>query len=88
MSRRRALVVAVGAGCAAVVAAVAANHAVAIQVAGAVAGGVLTTGGIALIAGSWAHRRASEVRNFLVGFGFFLASIGGFVMAAGAGLYH
>jgi hypothetical protein len=75
-------------GCAAIVAAVAANHAVTIQVAGAVAGATLTTGGVALMAASWPHRRKSEVRNLLVGFGFFLACIGGFTMAAGAGLYH
>jgi hypothetical protein len=85
---RIALVVGVGAACAAGVAAVAANHAVAIQVLGAIAGAILTTGGIALIAVSWPHRRASDTRSLLVAFGFFLACIGGFTMAAGAGLYH
>lgn len=88
MSGRQALVVAVGAGCAAVVAFVVANHALAIQVAGAIAGAALTTGGVGLMAGSWSDRHASEVRSLLVGFGFFLACIGGFAMLAGVGLYH
>lgn len=88
MSCGRVLVVGVGAGCAAVVASVAANHAVAIQVVGAIVGAALTTGGVALVTASWSRRRASEIRNLLVGFGFFLACIGGFTMAAGIGLYH
>lgn len=85
---RRAFVVAVGAGCGAVVAAVGANHAVVVQIVGALAGALLTTSGVALIASSWSRRRVSETRNFLVGLGFFLACIGGFAMAAGIGLDH
>ncbi len=88
MRRSRSLPVAVGAVCALVVAAVAANHALAIQVVGAGAGAVMTTGGVALASSSWPHRRVSEVRNLLVAFGFFLACLGASVMAAGVGLYH
>lgn len=88
MNLGRLAVVASGVGGAAVVAAVVANHAVTIQIAGATAGAVMTTGGVALVSSSWSHRRVSEIRNLLVGFGFFLACIGAFAMVAGVGLYH
>lgn len=88
VSWRAALVVAVGAACAVAVAAVEANHAVSIQVVGAVAGAVLTTAGVALAAFSWRRQSASELRSVLFAFGFVLTCIGGFAILAGAGLYH
>lgn len=88
MSRSKLPVVGVGASCALVIVAVVANHALAIQVVAAAAGAVMITGGVALASSSWPHRRMSELRNLLVGLGFFLSCIGVFVMLAGVGLYH
>lgn len=88
MNLGRVSVVAVAVGCALVSAAVAANHALTIQVVGAAAGAAMTTGGVALAVSFWSHRRTSELRHLLTGVGFFLACVGVFTLLAGAGLYH
>jgi hypothetical protein len=85
---RWGLVAAAGAGCAAVILFVAANHAIPLQVVGAIGGAVLTTGGVALMSSSWRHRHVSELRRFVVAYGFFLTCLGGFFMVAGVGFFH
>lgn len=88
MALRWVAVAGIAGGSALVAVEVARDHALEIQVVGAVAGATLAIGGSALTAWAWPDRRRSELCRLLASLGFLVACVGALAMGAGIGILH
>lgn len=67
---------------------VAGNHALDVQIAGAVGGSILLVGSVALMTRSWPRRAHSPREDLLFSLAFFAGSVGVFVLLASIGIFH